>query len=269
MNSAVLLEYTWMLLVLVVLEGILAADNACVMAVMIKHLPEKARSKALFYGLAGALIFRFASLFAISMLVDMWQVQALGAAYLLFLSINHLLKSYLSRNQTLASDGKCSTLPAKGDGFWMTVLKVEIADIAFAADSILAAIALALTLPSTDLPTIGGLDGGKFMVVFFGGFIGVIMMRFAAQAFCKLLVKRPGLENAAYTIVGWVGVKLAVYTLSHPEIAILTEGFAESTLWKVTFWAVFIGICLIGWFASCNSNNINGKSSHLKTKTQV
>jgi predicted tellurium resistance membrane protein TerC len=34
------------------LEGILAADNALVMAVMVKHLPEKQRKKALFYGLA-------------------------------------------------------------------------------------------------------------------------------------------------------------------------------------------------------------------------
>ena len=57
------LEYGWVLLVLIALEGILAADNAVVMAVMVKHLPEKQQKKALFYGLFGALIFRFAALF--------------------------------------------------------------------------------------------------------------------------------------------------------------------------------------------------------------
>ena len=35
----------------------------------------------------------------------------------------------------------------KRSGFWMTVLKVELADIAFAIDSMLAAVAIAVTLP--------------------------------------------------------------------------------------------------------------------------
>ena len=58
MDAALLLEYGWVLLILVGLEGILAADNALVMAVMVKHLPEKDRKKALFYGLAGAFVMR-------------------------------------------------------------------------------------------------------------------------------------------------------------------------------------------------------------------
>lgn len=51
-----ILEYGWVLLVLMGLEGILAADNALVIAIMVKHLPEKERKKALFYGLAGAFL---------------------------------------------------------------------------------------------------------------------------------------------------------------------------------------------------------------------
>ena len=56
-------------------------------------------------------------------------------------------------------------------GFWVTVLKVEIADIAFAVDSILAAVALAIALPPTGLGTIGGMDSGQFMVILTGGLI--------------------------------------------------------------------------------------------------
>lgn len=63
MDVALLLEYGWVLLVLIALEGILAADNALVMAVMVKHLPDDQRKKALFYGLAGAFVLRFGSLF--------------------------------------------------------------------------------------------------------------------------------------------------------------------------------------------------------------
>ena len=80
MDAQLLFEYGWVLIVLVGLEGILAADNALVLAIMVRHLPEEQRKKALFYGLVGAFVLRFASLFVISFLVDVWQVQAIGAA---------------------------------------------------------------------------------------------------------------------------------------------------------------------------------------------
>lgn len=53
MEFSILLEYAWVLLLLVALEGLLAADNALVLAIMVKHLPDDQRKKALFYGLAG------------------------------------------------------------------------------------------------------------------------------------------------------------------------------------------------------------------------
>ncbi|MFX3625101.1 MAG: TerC family protein [Ectobacillus sp.] len=242
-----LLEYGWVLLLLVAIEGLLAADNALVLAIMVKHLPEEDRKKALFYGLAGAFVFRFASLFAISFLVDVWQVQAIGALYLLFIAINHIFRKLVVNKGKEKSEDAPKT---KQSGFWATVFKVELADIAFAVDSILAAVALAVTLPNTNLPNIGGLDGGKFLVIFAGGIIGLIIMRFAANLFVTLLHKKPGLEIAAFFIVGWVGVKLSVYTLSHPELAILPEGFAKSPEWKITFYAVLVLIALGGWFLS-------------------
>lgn len=247
MELSILVEYGWVLLLLIGLEGLLAADNALVLAIMVKHLPDEERKKALFYGLAGAFVFRFGSLFAISFLVHVWQVQAIGALYLLFIAINHIVRK-LVINKSKKKQEKDTE--KKKSGFWGTVFKVELADIAFAVDSILAAVALAMTLPNTNLPQIGGLDGGKFLVIFAGGLIGLIVMRFAANFFVKLLHSKPGLEIAAFLIVGWVGVKLSVYTLAHPELAILPEGFAKSPEWKITFYVVLILIALGGWFLS-------------------
>nr|WP_106779701.1 TerC family protein [Lysinibacillus timonensis] len=248
MELSILLEYGWVLVLLVALEGLLAADNALVLAIMVKHLPEDERKKALFYGLAGAFIFRFASLFLISFLVDVWQIQAIGALYLLFIAINHIVRKLVFKKK--AEDSEDAMEEKKKSGFWGTVLKVELADIAFAIDSILAAVALAVTLPNTNLPQIGGLDGGKFLVIFLGGLIGLIIMRFAANLFVKLLQSRPGLEIAAFTIVGWVGVKLAVLTLGHPDIGVISYEFAHSKEWKIFFYAVLIIIAAVGWFMS-------------------
>ncbi|WP_188207655.1 TerC family protein [Alkalibacillus aidingensis] len=249
MDVSLLLEYGWVLLILIVLEGILAADNAMVLAVMVKHLPEKERKKALFYGLFGAFIFRIGSLFIISFLVDVWQVQAIGAVYLLFIAGNHIVKKFLL-NKDKEEDQEKKAQKVQGAGFWMTVLKVEIADIAFAVDSILAAVAIAIALPESGLPEIGGMDGGQFLVILFGGLVGVIIMRFAATFFVKLIKKRPGLETAAFIIVGWVGVKLIVLTLAHEDIAWIPHDFPHSTLWKIIFYATLVLIAVIGWFTS-------------------
>ncbi|MFD1851415.1 TerC family protein [Oceanobacillus bengalensis] len=244
MELTILIEYGWVLLLLIGLEGLLAADNALVLAIMVKHLPEEERKKALFYGLAGAFVFRFGSLFIISFLVDVWQVQAIGALYLLFIAINHIVRKLFFKKKVDNIEQK----PKKKSGFWGTVIKVELADIAFAVDSILAAVALAMTLPNTNLPQIGGMDGGKFLVILTGGVIGLIIMRFAANLFVTLLQSRPGLEIAAFAIVGWVGVKLAVLTLGHPDIGVLPYDFAHSTEWKLFFYTVLIGIAAAGWF---------------------
>jgi YkoY family integral membrane protein len=247
MDFALLMEYGWVLVVLVALEGLLAADNALVLAIMVKHLPEKDRKLALFYGLAGAFVFRFASLFVISFLVDVWQVQAIGSLYLLLIALNHIIrKAIVKKGERDAGQHK----EAKKTGFWPTVIKVELADIAFAIDSILAAVALAVALPATSLPQIGGMDGGHFAVIFLGGFIGLLIMRFAANLFVKLLESRPSLEVAAFVIVGWVGVKLAVHTLAHPALHVIPHDFAESTGWKLTFYAVLVLIAACGWFLS-------------------
>ncbi|QKY70534.1 TerC family protein [Lentibacillus sp. CBA3610] len=247
MEAQLLIEYLWVLVILIGLEGLLAADNALVLAIMVKHLPEKQRKKALFYGLAGAFILRFGSLFMISFLVDFWQVQALGALYLLGISGKNLYDRFSSKK----GDDDAQANPEKaGSGFWMTVVKVEFADLAFAVDSILAAVALAVALPPTALPDIGSLDGGQFAVVFAGGMIGLIIMRFAANIFVELLQKRPGLEIAAFAIVGWVGVKLSLLVLAHDDIGLIPHAFPHSTAWKLIFYTVLVSVAVIGWFAS-------------------
>ena len=251
--EAILLEYAWVLIVLIVLEGLLAADNAVVMAVMVKHLPRIEQKKALFYGLLGAFVFRFAALFMITFLVNMWWIQALGATYLLFISIKSIY------DQKKKSNDNVEIKSGRGSGFWMTVFKVELADIAFALDSMLAAVALAVTLPELGDFHIGGINGGQFTVMLLGGLIGLVIMRFAARQFVVLLEKYPSLETAAFLIVGWVGVKLVVMTLSHQELQILNPAFPHSTIWQATFWIVLVGIALQGYLVGVRNDRRKNK----------
>ncbi len=251
MGAELILEYLWVLLVLIGLEGLLAADNALVLAIMVRHLPEKQRKKALFYGLAGAFVLRFVSLFIISFLVNVWWIQALGAIYLLGISFKNLYERFKPNKDTKNKKvQEIKIYEASPKEFWLTVVKVEFADLAFAIDSILAAVALAVALPHTGLGEIGSLDTAQFIVIFAGGMIGLIIMRFAANIFVNLLTKRPGLEIAAFIIVGWVGIKLAVLVLAHQDIGLIPYAFPHSTAWKATFYIVLVLIAVIGWFSS-------------------
>ena len=44
---------------LIIIEGLLSADNALVLAVLVKHLPDKQRKQALMYGMLGAYFLDF------------------------------------------------------------------------------------------------------------------------------------------------------------------------------------------------------------------
>jgi YkoY family integral membrane protein len=238
MDLSLFLEYGWVLLILILLEGLLSADNALVLAIMAKHLPEKEQRKAIDIGLLLAFVFRFAAIFLISFLFDVWQVQAIGAAYLIFIALKHLLKRDHGEKET------------KNRSFRMTVAQIALADIAFAVDSILAAVALVLALPDTPMGAIGGMDGAKFIVILIGAIAGLVVIRYAAGYFVKLLTTRPSLETAAMLIVGWVGVKLLMHTLAHPALHIISHDFVEGPIWKSIFWAVMVLIALGGWFFS-------------------
>ncbi|MNP12961.1 Integral membrane protein TerC family protein [compost metagenome] len=96
------------------------------------------------------------------------------------------------------------------------------------------------------------MDGGQFAVVLLGGIAGLILIKFAATWFVKLLSQRPALETTAYAIVAWVGVKLAVITLAHEDIGILDPHFPHSTGWTLVFYGVLVGMALLGWFAPSN-----------------
>ena len=257
MDAGMAMQYLFVLIMLVAMEGVLSADNALVLAVMVRPLAPQLRPKALFYGLIGAVVLRFGALFCVSFLATVWQAQALGAAYLIFMGVKNIME-YNKKMKEPGLEGSKHELPEDEErnylvsrkDFWKVVAKVEFADIAFAVDSILAAVAIALSLHPTGWGHIGGMDTGEFLVVFTGGMCGVVLMRFAATIFVKLLDERPKLEKAAFMIVTWVGVKLVVVTLSHPSLGVLPETFPESTLWHIVFFGVMIGLAVWGWFGS-------------------
>jgi YkoY family integral membrane protein len=192
----------WYIGVLVLLEGLLSADNALVLAVMVRHLPKNQQRRVLFYGIWGAVLFRVLALSLSSILLSLWYCKVIGGGYLLYLALAHFLW-HRGSSAGHAAD-PTSTPNAWIRGFWGTVTSITLADIAFSIDSILAAVSIAEGFPAR----FG--TGGKLFIVFTGGVLGIITMRFVVRYFLILLERFPGLEEGAYYLVAWIGLKLLI-----------------------------------------------------------
>jgi YkoY family integral membrane protein len=244
----------WVVGLLVVLEGVLSIDNALVLGLLAKRLPPRQRPRALTYGLFGAFVFRILAIGTASFLLQWTVVKLLGGGYLVYIAVKHLFFESqeehggsvvegpegdpalvdaatgreLSPEQELLELEERVPVPLPDDvahpvpetrasvlAFWKTVFVIELTDIAFAVDSILAAIALVGSKPK-HLPD--EVAHPKLWVVVTGGMLGVALMRFAAVLFIRLLEKFPRFETAAYLLVTVIGGKLLVdWGLNSPD----------------------------------------------------
>jgi YkoY family integral membrane protein len=233
---------------LILLEGILSIDNALVLGLLAKRLPHSQRARALSYGLIGAFVFRFVAIGSATVLLQWTAAKFLGGAYLLYIALKHLLLESREEEPdevVVGKDGSVQLVDAETHQplsrereeleiherspfdvksleqltepaattakahnmrhFWWTVFVIEMTDIAFAVDSIVAAIGVVGSPPPG---TSADAWHPKLWVVVLGGFLGVVVMRFAAAVFIRLLARFPRFETAAYLLVIVIGLKL-------------------------------------------------------------
>jgi tellurite resistance protein TerC len=207
---------------LIFLEGILSIDNAAVLGAMVTPLSDKEeipwptalkplgivlnkmlgkqRGGALRVGLLGAYLGRGLMLLAASFIIQNPWLKLVGALYLIRLALEDLSASEFG-------EGDEGGNAVKVRSFWMTVLSVELMDLAFSLDNVVAAVSLSHTL----------------WIVITGVFIGILVMRFAAGIFSYVVEKEPILKTAAYILVLNIGVELMIEEfpldkLAHPVV---------------------------------------------------
>jgi YkoY family integral membrane protein len=157
---------------LILIESLLSVDNAAVLATMVLDLPKDQRKKALKYGIIGAYVFRGICLLFASLLIQVWWFKPVGGIYLLILAIKHFFSKKKSKDdeeETLQQELDHAhkswfyrkTLGAFGP-FWATVILVELMDLAFSIDNVIAANAYTKNI----------------VLIWVGVFIGILAMRF-------------------------------------------------------------------------------------------
>jgi tellurite resistance protein TerC len=207
------------ILQLIFLEGILSIDNAAVLGALVTPLPHdqpvpwphalrrfgawlnplvgEQREAALRVGLLGAYLGRGLMLLMASFIVSNPWLKLVGAIYLIRLAFDSLSESSESGS---AADHE--THPIKERAFWSTVLTVELMDLAFSLDNVVAAVSLS----------------DKLWVVAIGVAIGILTMRFAASLFSYAVEREPILKQAAYLLVLNIGIELILEEMRIIEI---------------------------------------------------
>ena len=211
----------WSILViilqLIALEGLLSIDNAAVLGALVVPLPDhkpipwpkglarfgavlqpvlgNQRLAALRVGLLGAYIGRGSMLVLAALIVNNPWLKIVGALYLIRLAFDNL---------GMAEPGEedAHIHPASAASFWGVVLIVEVTDLIFSLDNVVAAVSLST----------------KLWVVMVGVAIGILMMRFAAGLFSYAVEREPVLKNAAYILILAIGGELLVEEFGHLAI---------------------------------------------------
>jgi tellurite resistance protein TerC len=208
---------------LIFLEGILSIDNAAVLGVLVSPLPQDQeipwpswlkklgkriqpllgyqRIAALRVGLLGAYLGRGTMLFLASLLIEHSWIRLVGAAYLIRLAFEEL--GDLTPDEETEEERHKALHPS----FWGIVLTVELMDLIFSIDNVIAAVSLS----------------NQLWVVLLGVGIGILTMRFAAGLFSYFVVREPVLKQAAYILILNIGLQLIIEGIWRVQISDLAR----------------------------------------------
>lgn len=211
-----------------ILDLLLDGDNALIIAAMVRHLPQdqpvpwprwilplkplarllpgavrrlndNQQNAALQLGIAGAIVGRLALLLITGVVIQYPVFTLLGAAYLIQLGARHLAK-----REAMGDDSGEAEQQSGRWGFWRTGAAVNMVDVAFSLDNVVALVALT-----------------KDMVALTIGIgLAVVLMRLAAVLFIKIMKAHPILEPAAYVLVLYLGIQII---LEHEGILRMNE----------------------------------------------
>lgn len=227
------MEYIGIIITLIVMEGLLSADNALVLAIMTNKLKDESqRKKALFYGMWGAVAFRALFIFLGVWLTKLWFIKVLGGLYLAKMVIDHFRgkdnedineDNIVNKYQNTFMHKIFGLFGLKLSFFWAIVVSVEMMDLAFSVDSILAALALS----------------NKFLILLIGGALGILMMRGVAGVFQKLIQRVPEMEGTAFILIGFIAFKMLLGTV-HNFAGLFGHDMDELHISNPIFFAILV-----------------------------
>jgi len=200
-------------LAIVLIDIVLAGDNALVIGMAANKLPPELRKKAIFWGTFGAIAIRFVSVAALTYLLMIPGLRAIGAAALIWIGWKLVFDS--EEHEVKASDT-----------FWGAIWTIVVADAVMGIDNALGIAAAAQ---------------GNFILVIAGLLISVPIILFGATMVSKILQRWPD------TVFLGSFVLFAVAMLMLMKEPLMAAWWAGLVPWAATIvpWAVALVITAV------------------------
>lgn len=189
-------EFLVALLSIIMIDLVLAGDNAIVIGMSAKNLPEHHRKKAIIWGTVGAVVVRIIATLAIVWLLKIPGLQLVGGIILIGIAYKLLI------DESDLGDHKAST------NLWSAIGTIVVADTIMGLDNVLA---------------VAGAAHGSFLLVVIGLVISVPIMVWGSTLFVKLIDKYPIIIYIGSGVLAFTAAKM----ITHEPFL---KGFFESNL---------------------------------------
>ena len=196
------------LLQVIMIDLVLAGDNAIVVGLAASRVAPELRKRVIFWGIAGAVVLRI--LFA-GLTTQLLQIVGLMmAGGILLLWVCWKMYRELHRPVHAHSLGAAAATTDNGAvvqmGFWAALWQIIIADVSMSLDNVLA---------------VAGAAKGNTGVLIIGLAVAVVLMAVAANYIADLLAKYPW--------VSWVGLVIIAYV----AVDMIWDGSHEVACWYI------------------------------------
>ena len=189
------------ILQIIAIDIILGGDNAIVIALACKNLPEKQRKLGIFYGALGAIILRVIMVFFATSLLMISGLKIVGGLLLLWIGVKLIL-----------DNGKETSIKVSQEKNLFGAIKtIIIADFIMSLDNSVAIAAAA--------------DGNIYLVIF-GLLLSVPIIIWGSSIILKLIDKYPVIIYLGSGLLGWIAgdmIKTDILTLKYFSASAVQE----------------------------------------------
>jgi len=203
-------EFLSALAAIVLIDLVLAGDNAIVIALAARNLPRAQQRKAVIWGAVGAIAVRSSLTVAV-----LWLLQIPG----LMLGGGVLL-AWIGYRLLVDNDGGGEHEPAPAAGFWSAMRTIVIADTVMGLDNVLA---------------VAGAAGGSILLVVLGLLISIPIVVWGSTLILRWIERFPAILYAGGAVLAWTAAKMIA---GEPFMA---EALAARPGWTASIYVGVIG----------------------------
>ena len=191
---------------IIFIDIILAADNAIIIGLIAANFVPKNRKKIIFWGVAGALIFKVIFAVFATYLFKFYFIKILGGLLLIWI-VNDLRKDLVEIKKI-----KSPTKKSKEPSFINSVYKVLFADITISFDNVIGVV---------------GAAKGYFGFMIFGLVLSVVLTGALATYMANYIQKHIWIAYVGLVFILIVGLQLVIGGLVDLEILKINEEFKK------------------------------------------